>query len=168
MIKLETYNKDHYDALSYDLDLDQADYTSSIEYCVNEKKIAKENTKSIITILYQDQPVGFFVLDNGEDKLALTKNPFSVLLRSFSINPKYQDQGLGTEAMTAVSNYIQENIPNVTEIILAVNSKNQKAYQVYLKSGYVDKKITMVGKKGILNILSKELPMEVGTSQADT
>src|SRR5699024_584816 len=139
MIRLNIYNKTHFDALnSYELDEIQTRFTADIDYCINVRKDIENPLKTLVTIIYEKFPVGFFVLDKGEDKYKLTKNNSAILIRSFSINPNYQGKGIGTIAMTLVSKFIRENIIDINEIVLSVNFRNKAAYRAYIKSGFID------------------------------
>ncbi|EJS91110.1 hypothetical protein AAUPMC_05652, partial [Pasteurella multocida subsp. multocida str. Anand1_cattle] len=46
------------------------------------------------SILSDDEPVGFFVLDQGEDRQKYSDNPQAVLLRSMSIHLIFRDSAL--------------------------------------------------------------------------
>ncbi len=156
MIELEKYKQKHFDDLNaYKLNDIQSQFTASIDYCINERKDEEDSLKTIVSILYNNLPVGFFVLDKGKDKYLLSDNDSSILIRSFSINPKYQGKGIGSEAMKKVSEFVKENIFGIDELILSVNVKNTNAYRVYKKAGYIDNKKTIDGPMGEQNILSK-------------
>lgn len=158
MLTLEFYNKQkHYSDLLYDLDEVQASFTSTFAHALERTKNAPEDTAFIITVLKNDSPSGFFVLDFGEDKWELSENPNCVLFRSFSINPKFQGQGLGKEAVLKTEDFLQKHFPECDEIVLAVNEKNIPAKQLYLKCGYKDEGKTRVGAKGRQFILNKKL-----------
>lgn len=99
----------------------------------------KRKTKHPVTIWFNQQPIGFFVLDEGEDKLVYTQNHNAVLLRSLSINPQYQGKGIGRAAMSQLlTNYIKQFFTNCNEIIFGVNEQNEQAYKVYINSGFAD------------------------------
>lgn len=158
MVKLDKYHRTNFDALNaYKLSKSQSDFTASIHYCVNERKDEEDPLKTIVTVLYNNRPVGFFVLDRGKDKLVLTDNSASILIRSFSINPSYQRKGIGTKAMVLVPQFLKKHIPDINEIVLSVNVKNKNAYQVYINAGYIDNNKTIVGKMGGQHVLSRRI-----------
>lgn len=158
MVRLVKYNKCHFEILdSYKLNKTQSDFTATIGYCINERKDTEDVLKTLVTVLYKDLPVGFFVLDRGEDKFNITSNPNAILVRSFSINPDYQGKGIGTKSMELVVDFTKKHIPNVNEIVLSVNFKNNNAYHVYLNSGYVDNNQTIMGRMGAQHVLSKRI-----------
>lgn len=99
----------------------------------------KRKTKLPVTIWYEGEPVGFFVLDSTDDKLAYTENQDALLLRSLSINPAYQRKGIGKTAMKdLLINFSTAYYPNCSEIVFGVNEDNAAAYQLYLKCGFED------------------------------
>lgn len=157
MVQLDTYKDADYNALNYQLPEEQSQFTTSIDDCVNQRKDLEDPDKSIIVIRLDDTPIGFFILDKGTDRLQLTENPKSLLMRSYSINPEYQGNGYGKKVMELVDDYIREYYTSVEEVVLSVNLKNEHAYQVYLKSGFEDKGKKIEGIKGLQYVLSKRL-----------
>jgi len=154
MVELKKYKEEFFNALnSYNLDKNQWNFTASLDFCLNERKDLEDLHKTLVTILFNDYPVGFFVLDKGEDKYKLTENSEAILLRSLSINPEYQGKGIGKQSMRLVKEFIKENIPQINEIFLSVNLKNKNAYYTYIKAGYVDENKIVFGLKGPLNVL---------------
>jgi GNAT superfamily N-acetyltransferase len=98
----------------------------------------KEGEEFSLTILFNKRPVGFLALDFGDDKLTLCDNKNAVLLRSLSINPEFQGKGIAKVVMLQVFDFVKIHFPTCTEIILSVNTRNKNAYQLYVKSGYLD------------------------------
>ena len=111
-----------------------------------------------VTILHRDAPVGFFILDHGEDKFLYTANPHALLLRSMSVHPDYQGQGIGKQALLQLPAFVAIHCPEADEIVLGVNHANHSAHQLYVRSGFVDTGRTLHGSKGLQYILSLSLP----------
>jgi ribosomal protein S18 acetylase RimI-like enzyme len=156
MIYLENYKDEHYASLDYSLPEEQSKFTSSIAQCISAGA-TNHFQKKIATVFFQDIPIGFFVLDNSNDKLQLTDNLLAVSIRSFSIHPHYQGKGIGKEAMILVSEYVKKNFSNTNELVLSVNVKNTHAYRTYLKAGFTDIGKCIDGIMGPQNILSKKI-----------
>lgn len=110
-----------------------------------------------ITIFEDDIPAGFFVLDFGKDKLDLTDNQDSVLIRSLSVNPQMQGRGIGKRAMMKVDEFVREHFKNCNELVLAVNQKNDSAYHIYLQAGYIYDGKTRIGRSGPQYLMHKKL-----------
>lgn len=157
MLSLIPYNPSHFISLSYQLNEEQAQFTTSIDDCINQRKDLEDRNKSIIVIQLDETPIGFFILDKGTNRLQLTENPKSLLMRSYSINPKYQGKGYGKKVMELMDDYIQQHYNSIEELVLSVNMKNQHAYHVYLKSGFEDTRKKITGIRGVQYVLSKIL-----------
>jgi len=158
MVALKRYNESYFEALnSYHLDDIQSEFTRDVSYCLNERKDLEDPKKTVVAILLDEFPVGFFVLDTGDDKFRYTNNRASILIRSLSLNPEYQGKGIGKEAMNIVSEFVRTNIEGVNEMVLAVNFKNENAYWVYRKADFKDDGIIVEGRKGPQHVLTKEL-----------
>lgn len=98
-----------------------------------------------------------FVLDLSDDKLEYTDNAKAVLLRSFSVNPRYQGKGIGKAAMLLVPAFVKQKFPGTDEIILSVNVSNAPAYALYLDCGFKQEERTVTGRSGLQYILSYKL-----------
>ncbi len=157
MVRLEKYDPRFLEALSYELNEEQANFTVTVDYSLNTRKDLEDPKKTLIAIFFGDQPVGFFILDIGSDKFRLTENPNSVLIRSLSINPVFQGRGIGKEAMRLASEYVKVHFQGFDEMVLAVNFQNEGAYRVYQKSGFIDDGKIADGRKGPQHVLSKRI-----------
>lgn len=149
--------EDFIDLTNYTLDDEQSQFTAMPKATLEIIKEKNTGDKLPVSIFFNDKAVGFFVLDFGEDKFDLTENVNSTLLRSLSIDPEYQGKGIGKTAMVIVSDFIKENFPACTEIVLAVNFNNKSAYNLYLKCGFLDEGKTREMSKGSQHLLSKRI-----------
>lgn len=158
MITLSFYKpEDFTDLTSYALDELQSQFTAMPKATLDIIKERNTGDKFPVSILYHSKAVGFFVLDFGVDKFDLTENQNSTLLRSLSINPEYQGKGIGKTAMLTLSDFIKNEFPECTEIVLAVNFNNKNAYDLYLKYGFRDEGKTREISKGHQYLLSKRI-----------
>ena len=160
MTALQFYQPENLPELDYVLDEIQSQYTATAKQSL--EKIEERSQKGDffaypITIFYDGKVTGFFVLDFGDDKLDLTENPSSVLLRSLSVNPDFQGKGIGKSAMIEVDHFISEHFADCNEIVLAVNEKNTSAFQLYLQTGYKFEGKTREGRSGIQFLMFKKL-----------
>ncbi|KMQ60474.1 GNAT family acetyltransferase [Chryseobacterium sp. BLS98] len=157
MVSLKFFEISDFPELDYALDENQGQYTSTVEKALERIKERNDNKALAVTILQDEKPAGFFVLDFGEDKLEFTDNEKSVLLRSLSVNPNLQGKGIGKAAMQQVDRLVRENFPDCDEIVLAVNQKNISAYQIYLKTGYLYEGKSRIGRSGPQYLMHKKL-----------
>lgn len=148
MIRLQFFTEEDFSGVNYTLDKNQLQYTSSAANAL--KRIADRNTglEFPVTIFINGIPGGFFTLDFGGDKMELTENRNSVLLRSLSVNPEMQGNGIGKAAMIKVDDFVRKNFENCNEIVLAVNQNNMSAYELYIKVGYLYEGRTRIGRSG--------------------
>ncbi len=152
MVSLKFYNFTHFPQLNYSLDEIQKQFTAEVPFAL--QRIASRNLtgdfqSKPITIFNGETAVGFFVLDFGVDKVELTANPNSVLLRSLSLNPNFQGKGIGKAAMNLIPKFIRKYFPATAEIVLAVNENNLSAFNLYLKCGYRFGGKTRMGRSGM-------------------
>lgn len=150
-------SEDFEDLTNYALDELQSQFTAMPKATLEIIKEKNTGDKFPVTIFYQNKAVGFFVLDFGVDKLDLTENENSTLLRSLSINPEYQGKGIGKTAMIVLADFIKENFPECDEVVLAVNFNNKSAYDLYMKCGFIDDGKTREFRNGHQHLLSKRI-----------
>lgn len=160
MINLKFYRQEDLSDLDYALDEAQAQFTATTKQAL--EKIEERNQKDDffaypVSIVSDEQAVGFFVLDFGNDKYELTDNENSVLLRSLSVNPEFQGRGIGKRAMMEIDDFIKEHFKDCNEIVLAVNEKNTSAFQMYVKAGYSFEGKIREGRNGPQFIMFKKL-----------
>lgn len=157
MISLTFFKQEDFSEVNYTLDEVQQRFTATPEMALQRIRERDDAQAFAITITENAKPAGLFVLDFGEDKLDLTENKKAVLVRSLSVNPRFQGKGIGKAAMQIVDNFVRENFPDCDEIVLAVNQKNIPAYQIYLKTGYIYDGKTRIGRSGPQYLMHKKL-----------
>ena len=160
MISLEFYKSDNFTDLNYQLSKIQMEFTATVDSAlerIGERKLKQDFLAHPISIFNDEKPIGFFVLDLGKDKFGLTENENSILIRSFSVNPKFQGKGIGKNAMFLVTEFIKNNFSEVNEIVLSVNERNDLAFQIYLKAGFQFFGKTREGRSGPQKILFKKI-----------
>jgi GNAT superfamily N-acetyltransferase len=156
MIKLAFFKQEDFSGINYTLDEQQQQYTATTEKALQRIKDRNDSKAFAVTVFEDEKPAGFFVLDFGDDKFELTDNKNSVLLRSLSVNPELQGKGIGKTAMQKTDDFVERNFPECDEIVLAVNQKNNSAYHVYLKTGYITNEKTIIGRSGPQYVMSKK------------
>ncbi|MDO4643257.1 MAG: GNAT family N-acetyltransferase [Cardiobacteriaceae bacterium] len=156
-LSLAPYQKGHSNALDYCLDAVQSTYTRIPAQWLQSSDLIPEQHP--ITILYEQTPIGFFILDKSEHKRAYTDNPHALLFRSMSINPSRQGRGLAKETLKTarLRTFIATHLPDADEIVLGVYPQNTAALARYLASGFHDTGRTLMGRSGIQHILSQSL-----------
>ena len=155
-VQLDFY-KSEYETLlkNYHLPPEQQGYTS----LPSEALLAceQDSERYPVVILFQGQPVGFFVLHGWNGVKVYSENKDAILLRAYSVNQTLQGKGIGKKSIAIVPRFIKEYFPEKRELILAVNHGNEVAQHLYLKAGFIDKGTRVMGKKGEQLVLHMEL-----------
>lgn len=68
-----------------------------------------------------------------------------------------QGRGIGKIAMMLIDDFVRKNFKQCDEIVLAVNQKNDSAYHIYLKAGYIFDGKTRIGRSGPQYLMYKKL-----------
>lgn len=153
MIALRFYHDNDKSHLNYQLDEIQAQFSALPNHWFNDTR----KTAYKIVICFDNQPIGFFVLDNGDDKYDYTDDDKALLLRSMSINPTFQGNGFGKLALLSLNEFIKTNQLPCQKIVLGVNHKNTTAQKLYEKTNFIKTERTFMGIKGLQYIYELDL-----------
>lgn len=132
--------------VSYELPADQQEFTMLPQDLI--KRDAANPEKHLIVIRARGQVAGFFELDESEDRKRYSDNPKALLLRGYSVNPKFQGRGIATGSLDALPAFMKEEFPNMDEVVIGVNARNTAAQTLYKKAGFEDTGRRVMGKKG--------------------
>lgn len=156
MIQLVPYEEKYFKALTeYPLSEAQLKFTGHPLELL--ERAATNSTYNPIIILEDQQVVGFFVLDSGEDRFYYTENLNTILLRGYSVHANCQGRGIAKESMRLLPLFVQANFPQVKEVVLGVNEANKIAQTVYLKANFIDEGKRHIGRSGMQIAMSKAL-----------
>lgn len=155
MITLQLTTPAHQAALDYTLDDVQTQFTALPALWFDDDAA----THRRITILQHDEPVGFFVLDSGNDRADYSDNRNALLLRSMSVAPAHQGKGIARAALAAdvLHPFARAEFPQADEIVLGVNHANTAAIALYRTCGFADTGRTHMGLRGLQYIFSRRL-----------
>ena len=132
--------------VSYDLPVDQQEFTMMPQDLI--KRDAGNPEKHLVVIRARGEVAGFFELDESEDRKRYSDNPKALLLRGYSVNPKFQGRGIATGSLEALPTFLQKEFAAFDEIVLGVNARNLAAQKLYQKAGFEDTGRRAMGKKG--------------------
>jgi len=79
--------------------------------------------------------VGFFRIDPATEERKL---PDSLEFHDFSIDAAHQGKGLGGAFFEALKPFLAERYPAFALVGLTVNCRNDRAYRLYERAGFVD------------------------------
>jgi ribosomal protein S18 acetylase RimI-like enzyme len=105
--------------------------------------------------------VTYFALHEKEGVRRFSDNPAAILLRTFSTDYYHLGKGYGKEALRQLPAFVQRVFPHIDEIVLVVNEGNTIARRLYEKTGYRDTGRRMMGRKGMLVIMSSPVSVHV-------
>jgi len=155
MITLKKYSPVYRDALmSFHLSKEDGQYTALPKDILDET-LENPNKTSVI-ILKNLNPVGFFVLHQGNEISDFISPNETLLIRALSIDNQHHRQGIGFKTMMLVNQFVEENFSGIRQLALAVNMKNHKAIGMYIKAGYTEDHRRM-GLKGEQLVLTKKI-----------
>lgn len=160
MVDLQFFKPKDLSELNYELDEIQTQFSALPNQALERIEARNQNDDFFaypITIFSDEKIAGFCVLDFGNDKFEMTDNQDSVLLRSLSINPEFQGKGIGKSLMIVLDDFIKEHFKDCNEIVLSVNERNNLAFQIYLKTGYIYDGKKIDGRSGLQLVMSKNL-----------
>ncbi|WP_239565572.1 GNAT family N-acetyltransferase [Brevibacillus fulvus] len=151
-IKLDFYRAEYEAALrAFQLPDNQLEFTALPAWVLEEA--LRDPHRYPIVILDGDEPVGFFILHEGEGIAPFTDNPQALLLRAFLIDFRKQGKGYAKAGMGLLPAFVAEHFPGKEEVVLAVNMRNLPAKRLYEKVGFRDRGETRMGAKGPQHLL---------------
>jgi ribosomal protein S18 acetylase RimI-like enzyme len=115
----------------------------------------RDKQRHPVLVLADDDVVGFFVLHEGDGPKKYTDHPHTLLLRTFSIDSRYQGQGYGSCAIALLDEFVNRLFPSAEEIVLGVNHNNVPAQKLYLHHGFTDTGRRVIGIHGEQWVLSR-------------
>ncbi|XKH49599.1 GNAT family N-acetyltransferase [Chryseomicrobium palamuruense] len=137
--------------LNFELPEDQQRFTSLPIQKMNNPLV--EESALHVVILNEENPIGYFTLEEGKKLAKYSSNKHAKLLTSFSITQHHQGKGYAKTALVQLPDFIKDTFPHVDEIVLGVNQGNVAAASLYRKIGFVDNGEVFVGPKGPQHIM---------------
>lgn len=123
-------------AVEYELPSDQLKFSGMPQDIIDRDK--ENPLKHMVIIHARDEVAGFLELDESDDRKKYSNNPQALLLRGFSVNPKYQGRGIATGSIYALPEFMRSNFPAFDEVVLGVNARNDAAKRLFEKAGFED------------------------------
>lgn len=158
-ITLATCRAAHHAALTaYRLPGVQGDYSRPPSDWLNGN-MDFGTARRAVTVLRDGEPVGFFILDGGNDRYDYSANPHAVLLRSMSLNPHYQGNGYARAALApaCLDPFVRAHFSDCDEIVLGVHHANRPAIRLYQRAGFHDTGRNYPGLKGLQYIYHRRI-----------
>lgn len=89
-------------------------------------------------ILWNNQVIGFFLIDTTYGDHYDFAKTYSLGLRGYFISHPFQGKGYGKKAISLLASYLQRYYSSYSHIYLTVNAKNPAARHCYLNGGFRD------------------------------
>ncbi len=131
---------------SYTLPEEQLIYTALPAEAL--ARCEQERDRTPVLIVAENKLAGFFVLDAGEAVKEYTESSGALLIRSYSIHPDYQGNGIGKKSLKLLPSFIKKHFPTKNEVVLGVNHKNTAGQHLYKRSGFVYTNRHIFGSQG--------------------
>ncbi|WP_404407907.1 GNAT family N-acetyltransferase [Jeotgalibacillus malaysiensis] len=155
-IQLAILEEKHKEVLAaFQLPKEQLQFTSLPLEKLNNPQV--EKTACHVVILLDHEPIGYFVLEEGEKLQRYSSNPHAKLLTSFSLDSKHQGKGYAKHALQLLPQFVKMNFSNIDEVVLGVNKRNQGAIGLYRRMGFQDNGEEYLGTKGPQHIFYLKL-----------
>ncbi|WP_052131509.1 GNAT family N-acetyltransferase [Planococcus sp. CAU13] len=123
-------------SVQYELPSEQLEFSGMPQDIIDRDK--GNPLKHFVIIHAGREVAGFLELDESDDRKKYSNNPNALLLRGFSVNPKYQGRGIATGSIYALPQFMQKNFPGFDEVVLGVNARNKAAKRIFEKAGFED------------------------------
>ena len=156
-MNIRPYKPEDLQFLDYELAPEQHQFTRLPKFSIFERKDLEDPFKTPVTILFEDKPVGYFVLDVGEEIFNYTKNKNAVVIRSLSLNPDYQGKEIAKKGILESGGFVKEHFKDKDELVLSVNFRNKNAYSLYRKCNFEDEGAVIESRNGPQHVLTKKI-----------
>lgn len=123
-------------SVEYKLPSDQLEFSGMPQDIIDRDK--ENPLKHFVIIHARDEVAGFLELDESEDRKKYSNNPNALLLRGFSVNPKFQGRGIATGSIYALQEFMRSEFQSFDEVVLGVNGRNKPAKRLFEKAGFED------------------------------
>ena len=155
-MKLHVYNHEFAKHIeNYTLTVEQLRFTGTPRDAVELSNV--DQYRYSILAMENEQLVTFFSLHKGEGVKPFSSNDNAILIRSFSTDFHHQGKGYAKNALILAREFVTSYFVDITEIVLAVNVKNEIAQAMYKKCGYIDEGVRVMGTRGELIVMSYQL-----------
>ncbi len=79
---------------------------------------------------------GLFYITSWKGVAPFSDNQDAVFFRSFSVDQRYRNRGIGKVVMEKLASFITSTFQGINEIVLTVNTDNPHAMALYRQQGY--------------------------------
>lgn len=150
-MELQSFNPTYQHLIDeYQLAESQLQFTGHPRECVT----LTSHSRTPVLALVEGKLVTYFDLHQAEGVTPYSDNEQAILVRAFSTEVNEQGKGYAKQALQLLPAFVQTNFPHINEIVLAVNTANTAAQNLYKKCGFKDFGERRQGSKGELIVMS--------------
>jgi cysteine synthase A len=144
------------------LDPEQEPFAGSVDAIFDELQDSRHpDHEHPFAIVAQGETAGFFILREKQAVPAWAPQG-AVTLHSFRVCRACQGRGYGRAGTALAVAWVRQNRPDVKQLMLAVNARNQVAKAVYLSCGFIDTGTAFRGPIGEQHILRYDIGCDSG------
>ncbi|TIM99883.1 MAG: GNAT family N-acetyltransferase [Mesorhizobium sp.] len=144
------------------LDPEQEQFADPVDAVFNELQNSHHpQLEHPFAVVARGSAVGFFILREKQAVPAWAHDDV-ITLHSFRVCRNHQNKGYGRAGIELAIGWVRQNRPDVTGLMLAVNTRNLLAKTIYLKCGFVDTGTTHSGPIGDQHILAYDFLRQSG------
>nr|WP_246592276.1 GNAT family N-acetyltransferase [Aminobacter anthyllidis] len=145
-------------ATAIDVDGDQEEFSGGQIREIFDRLRCSPHQESIhpFSVTQADSPIGFFVLREAP-ALPDWAFPGVMTLHNFRISRQFQRQGLGAATIRKMAQWVADNRPAVSLLMLSVNTGNEHALAFYRSCSFRATGVTLDGRIGYEMIMASEI-----------
>ena len=145
-------------ATAIDVNGDQEEFSGGRIREIFDRLRSSPHQESIhpLSVIQADSPIGFFVLREAP-ALPDWAFPGVMTLHNFRIGRQFQRQGLGAATIRKMAQWVADNRPAVSLLMLSVNTGNERALGFYRSCGFRATGVTLDGRIGCEMIMASEI-----------
>ncbi|WP_157522773.1 GNAT family N-acetyltransferase [Mitsuaria sp. 7] len=135
---------------------EQLEFAGSVERAMQTCDADAEGNVTGLAILDRRQVVGFLVLKRSAS-LPPWAHASDAVISAMRIDLAHQGKGLGTLALRAVFDWVREQWPASTRLVLSVDEDNAPGRRAYEKAGFIDSGLREQGRIGWVRTLARTI-----------
>jgi ribosomal protein S18 acetylase RimI-like enzyme len=141
-----------------DVDGDQEEFSGGQIREIFDRLRSSPYQESIhpFSVTQADSPIGFFVLREAP-ALPDWAFPGVMTLHNFRISRQFQRQGLGSDTVRKMAQWVADNRPAISQVMLSVNTGNEQALAFYRSCGFQATGAVLDGRIGPEMIMASDI-----------
>jgi GNAT superfamily N-acetyltransferase len=135
---------------------EQVEFAGSVERAMQTCDANADGNVAGLAIIERRQVVGFLVLKRGASLPAWALASDAVI-SAMRIDLAHQGKGFGTLALRAVFDWVRQQWPASTRLVLSVDEDNAPGRRAYEKAGFVDSGLREQGRIGWVRYMARAI-----------